>query len=317
MGLISVLDLLDAESRQALAKSQQLADEGLGAIPDDIAGMREVYARERAWWNEGGPRPGRIDDFEIDAGGHSIALRLYRPEDAGPHPVLVFLHGGGWVVGSLDTHDRIARHLCVKSNWAVLSVDYRLSPECKFPGAWHDCVAAIEVLPSLASRFDLDPARIAVAGDSAGANLALGMLVRLRDRGQDSVAGLLYYGAFGLRDSPAYRLYGGPLDGLSEDDMHFYRDAYLAGPGDESDPRYDLLRADLRGLPPLFVLAAKLDPVADDSFALAKALEAIRRPCRLAVYDGVLHGFLHYGRLCTKARQALDEGALFLKQAGA
>lgn len=314
MGLIAVLERLDAESRAAFEKSRELAAAGLAAAPDDIAGMRAAYARERAWWNQGGPRPASSQDLEIDAGGHAVGLRIYLPETEPPHPVLLFLHGGGWVVGSIETHDRIARHLCVGSGHAVVSVDYRLAPECKFPGALDDCIAALEALPRLAAEFDLDTARIAAGGDSAGANLSLALLLYMRERGLQPTAGLLYYGAYGLTDSPSYRLYGGPEDGLGEDDMRFYREAYLASPQDQHDPRYDLLRADLRGLPPLYLLAALLDPLADDSRALALALEALDQPCRLEVYDGVLHGFLHYGRLSAKARHALDEGAEFLRR---
>jgi acetyl esterase len=128
---------------------------------------------------------------------------------------------------------------------------------------------------------------------------------------------LLYYGAFGLRDSASRRLWGGELDGLGENDLAFYRDAYLRSPEDGRDPRYDLLANRMDGLPPAFVAAVALDPLHDDSVALAAMLREAGVPVEFVVYDGVLHGFLHCSRLVPKALEAIRAGAAFLRAAGA
>ena len=238
MGLVDIRRRLDPEARAALEASERIADAHPRPVPTDIPAVRAAYDRDRAFWNEGGPMPRHRLDVEIDRGPHSIPVRLYKPEDDGiPPPVLVFLHGGGFILGGLDSHDRIARHLCVASGWAVAQVDYRLAPECKFPGQIEDCIAAVAALRARAGEFGIDAARLAVGGDSAGAHLALATLIQLRDKHAPGAAGLLYYGAFGLRDSASRRLYGGVEDGLTEEEMEVYMAAYLRGPEDRLDPR--------------------------------------------------------------------------------
>lgn len=316
MGLIAIRDRLDPEARAALEQSERIAAANPSPEPGDVAAMRAAYDADRAFWNEGGPLPETRIDAEIDADGRAIPIRVYKPEGDGPHPVLVFLHGGGWILGSPDTHDRIARHLCVASGWAVLSVDYRLAPECRFPGPLLDCMAVLDALPDRAASFGLDPSRVAVGGDSAGANMSLACLVHLRGVGRPACAGLLFYGAYGLRDSASRRLYGGAEDGLSEEDLDVYFNALMTDPEDAKDPRFNLLRADLTDLPPLYILEVALDPLADDSRALAALLSTRGQRHERHVYDGVLHGFLHLGRMVAKARRGLDEGADFLNRYG-
>jgi acetyl esterase len=207
-------------------------------------------------------------------------------------------------VGSLDTHDRIMRLLAKAADRTVIGVDYPLAPEHKFP-------LALDLVMAFCRELAAGAGAIALAGDSAGANLALAVALALRGA-VPIEALLLYYGAFGLRDSASRRLYGGEIDGLGEAALDFYRDAYLRSPADRRDPRHDLLVNDLAGLPPTFVAAAAFDPLLDDSHALAGGLAAASVRHRLMIYEGVLHGFLHLSRTLPTAHEAITAGGRFL-----
>jgi acetyl esterase len=302
---------LDPQMAEALARSDALSAEFGPVAPDDIALRRSAYAHERAFWNAVPVALAATEDVVLEAAGLITPLRLYRPHDPSPGAALVYLHGGGIVVGSLDTHDRIMRLLARHTGVMVIGVGYALAPETRFPRQLEQIAAAVEQLPA---RFGLDSTRIALAGDSAGAHLALAATLGLRDRcGVLPAALLLYYGSYGLRDSASRRLYGGPGDGLTEEELAFYRQCYLRGPEDARDPRYDLLAADLAGTPPCFIAPCALDPLQDDSRALAALLEEQGTPAELRVYDGVLHGFLHLSRMVDLSVRAIEDGARFLR----
>ena len=195
---------------EALAKSDALAAEFGPVAPDDIAARRAAYAHERAFWNAVPVELAATEDVVMEGAGLITPLRLYRPHDAVPGTALVYLHGGGFVLGNIETHDRIMRLLARGAGVTVIGVDYALAPETRFPRQLEQIAALIEQLPA---RFGLDPARIALAGDSAGAHLALATTLGLRDRSSALPAALLlYYGSYGLRDSGSRRLYGGAWD---------------------------------------------------------------------------------------------------------
>lgn len=308
---LDVRGRLDPQMTEALAKSAALAAEFGPVAPDDIVARRAAYAHERTFWNALPVELAATEDVALEAAGLITPLRLYRPDDALPAAALVYLHGGGFVLGSLDTHDRIMRLLACHSGVTVIGVDYALAPETRFPRQLEQIAAALEQLPA---RFGLDPARIALGGDSAGAHLTLATTLGLRARGGALPAALLlYYGSYGLRDSGSRRLYGGAWDGLGEAELAFYRQCYLRGPEDARDPRYDLLAAELAGTPPCFIAPCALDPLLDDSRALAALLEGQGTPVELRVYDGVLHGFLHLSRMLDTALTAIQDGARFLR----
>lgn len=300
-----VLPLLRPEMREALAQGAAAAAACPPLPADPIAARRLAYAHERRFWNAAPVAIAAVEDDAVAVGGRRLPIRAYRPSrDAEARPPIVYLHGGGFVVGSLDTHDRIMRLLAKTADRKVIGVDYPLAPERKFP-------EALELVTAFCRDLARASGPIALAGDSAGAHLALAAALGLR--GKAPMAGLLlYYGAFGLRDSASRRLHGGAADGLDEVELDFYRDAYLRSPADRRDPRYDLLANDLAGLPPTFVAAAALDPLLDDSRALAAGLAAAGVPHRLAVYEGVLHGFLHLSRALPVAHEALAAGGRFL-----
>jgi acetyl esterase len=306
---LEVRGRLDPEMKAALAASaaHSLPPQMLPADP--ILAMRAAYAYERRYWNEVPVELASVEDRVIEAAGFSTRLRLYRPEGAVRGTALVYLHGGGWVVGSLDTHDRIMRLLAREAGLVVVGVDYALAPEHKFPIQLDQIDAVLDRLPELAGVE-----RWALAGDSAGAHLSLALTMRRRDRGRAGPAALLlYYGAFGLADSPSRRLWGGELDGLGAEDLRFYREALLRSPEDAADPYYDLLAGDMHGLPPACLVAVTLDPLHDDTVALAVMLQAAGVPVELAAYDGVLHGFLHFSRSVPKAMDALRRGAAYVR----
>lgn len=322
MGLISVQSRLSPAMRRALEQSQKAVAaccETLGVEtvdPSDVALARTLYAADRAYWNAEKPDLELVEDFFIPGPAGDVPVRHYRAHHDGEdgRPVAIFLHGGGWIVGSRDTHDRMCRLLAVESGWDVLSVDYRLAPENPFPASVEDCFAAVDWVASDGVSRGLDPTRIALAGDSAGANMAAACLIHARDKGLGGHlrAGLLFYGAYGLKDGVSHRMWGGPEDGLSADDLKFYRDCLFGETGNYNDPRYNILAAPLAGLPPLHILEVAMDPLADDSRALAQSAEASGVQVDHIVAESVLHGYLHMSSEVPDAMRALQDAARFL-----
>ena len=303
---------LDPEMRAAMAESAR----ALGGIEvdwKDLTAARRAYLAERGFWNADRPDVAAVQSHVLPGPHGPIPVRLYRPAIGGLLPVLVYLHGGGYVLGSLDTHDRVMRLLALKSGAAVLGVDYRLAPEHRFPAQLEETAAVLDWIATQAASVELDHRRVALGGDSAGAHLALGAALARKPTATKLKALILYYGAFGLADSASRRRFGVAASGLSRDDLAYYDASYLGGPAPMGDPRYDCLAGNLAGLPPAYILACELDPLLDDSLALAALLGDAGVPHRLHRYDGVLHGFLHYSRIVPKAMRALDEGAAALK----
>lgn len=282
----------------------------------DPDAARRQYSAGRQYWNADGPDVDEVIDACVPGPAGDIPIRVYRPVDERPLPALVYLHGGGWVVGNLDSHDKIMRLLARGSGAAVVGVDYRLAPEHKFPTAFEESLAAVRQVRDRGPQWGLDTRRLAVGGDSAGANLAMAVAIALKESDPSLISLLLLvYGVFGLRDSPSRRLYGERPDCLSNKDMDFYYGCYLRSPEDWNDARFDILSADLRGLPPAFISAAGMDLLLDDSIALQALMETAGVPARLVIYEGVLHGFLHYSRTLDASRNAIDGAAAALRSA--
>lgn len=290
-------------TRARLAAEHALPADGSGAdvTGTDLTALRAAYTAEHRYWNEGGPVMARTVDRRI--GG--VAVREHHPvADAGDR--IVYLHGGGFVLGDLDSHDRIMRELAARTGAAVVGVDYTLSPEAKVPRAIEESAAVVRVVAGESG------VPVGLAGDSGGAMLALATALHLRDDGGPALGPLLlWYGMYGLRDSASRRLLGGPWDGLAPQDLDAYLGWYTTDPDDLHRPEVDLLAADLSGLPPVYVAATDLDPLLDDSTALARLLGLHGVPHRLDVFTGVLHAFLHCSRDLPEARTALDHAAAF------
>lgn len=296
--------------------------------PLEFVAARAEYRAERAHWNEGGPTMAQTLDGRIEVGNVAVPVRIHRPTAEAALPGIVFLHGGGFSLGDLNTHERIARVIAAGSGAAVVSVDYSLSPEAVFPQALVECASVIDHLARHGEAWGIDPTRLAVAGDSAGAMLALGAALLLRDEPervlQDEPEGvradlgfssitslLLFYGAHGLTDSVSRRLFGGEWDGMGPDALASIAAFHYATPADAASPYVNHLGADLGGLPPTFIAAAGLDPLRDDSRALSALLHRAGTEVEFVEYPHVLHSFLHFGRMLDEANTALASAAAF------
>lgn len=337
---VQMIDVLAVQAARAAecrdAAASALADQAQASpasrenspTPPEFVAARAEYRAERAHWNEGGPTMAQTLDGRIEVGNVAVPVRIHRPTAEAVLPGIVFLHGGGFSLGDLDTHERIARVIAAGSGAAVVAVDYSLSPEAVFPQALVECASVIDHLARHGEAWGIDPTRLAVAGDSAGAMLALGAALLLRDEperifrdepervradpGFSSITSLLlFYGAHGLTDSTSRRLFGGEWDGMGPDALTSIAAFHYATPADAASPYVDHLGADLGGLPPTFVAAAGLDPLRDDSRALAALLRRAGTEVEFVEYPHVLHSFLHFGRMLDEANAALASAADF------
>jgi acetyl esterase/lipase len=231
-----------------------------------------------------------IRDITIPVDGAEIGARVYTPEGAGPHPVVMFFHGGGWVICSRDTHDNVARAICRDAAAVVVSVDYRMAPEFRFPTAAHDCYAATRWVADNAASLDGDANRIAVCGDSAGGNLSAVVSQMARDAGGPGLAfAALIYPAVDMTAQ------GGSLDEnasgyfLERGDMDWFMNHYLSAE-DRADPLASpLLHPDLSGLPACFIATCEFDPLRDEGEAYGAALRASGVQAENKRYDGLIH----------------------------
>jgi acetyl esterase len=248
---------------------------------------------------------------DVDAGG--VAARLYRDSTAGRAPVILYAHGGGWVMGNLDTHDGLCRHLVAASGWALLAVDYRLAPEHPYPAAVEDLSRALDWLRGGAGqRYELDPHRIAVAGDSVGGHLAAVIARRARDAGAGLAAQILICPVLDpARDYP-------PLDdyGLDREEMRFFWDAYAPPGVDRTQPDLNPLDADLAGLPPAVVIIAELDVLCDEGERYAARLLRAGVPVVATRYQGLIHNFPRKLAMFDAAHAAVAQIAAVLRRRG-
>lgn len=278
--------------------------------------MRDNYMKERKYWNEGGPVPEKIINEDIHGPHGVLDIRLHYPRKRAGKGAIVYIHGGGFVVGNLDTHSKIMRILMEETGSVVIGINYHLAPEHKYPVQVEECAFILDWLRQNADEFDIDEDNIAIAGDSGGANLALATALYLRDQKKDISfirCLLLYYGGFGLTDSPSRRLYGGTYDGLSQKDLETYSNFYL---GDHhSDLRYfDCFANDLtKEVPPCYIACGQLDPLLDDSTLLYDILVSNKIKAEYDEFSGVIHAFLHFSRSLPAAMQAIQNGAKFYR----
>jgi acetyl esterase len=226
------------------------------------------------------------------------------------------MHGGGFMQGSLNSWNHFLRDLVRQSGVAVMSVDYRLSPEYKFPVAFDETVAMVRLMSKSGADQGIDPRRLAVGGDSAGANLALAATLALRDAGEALLSfQLLIYGVYSAAvESPSWQRFGRGA-GLSQTQFRWILETYLENPQQAGDWRVAPLLAELKGLPPAHLIVGSLDPLLDDSNNLHAKLKQAGVPANLTIYQGINHGFIRYGRLIRTARNAVADCAAALKTA--
>jgi acetyl esterase/lipase len=304
---------------ELVAAGQLLQSRGLVAPDRTQAPLSEVRAavdRIGAFLGEGSVPLQRERDLSLPGPHGQVPCRLYLPDNTDNPPLILYAHGGGFMQGSLPSWDAMLRELVRQSGVAALSVDYRLSPEHRFPVAFEEMVAMVQLAAREGAGFGIDPQRLAVGGDSAGANLALAAAVALRDVGERALSFmLLIYGCFSTdTESESWQRFGRGA-GLSQTQMRWIWETYLERREHQRDWRAAPLLAELKGLPPAHLVVGNLDPLLDDSQRLAARLEDAGVPCELQVYEGLNHGFIRYGRLITAARRAVADCAAALRRA--
>jgi acetyl esterase len=263
---------------------------------------------------------GAVRDLTADGPGGPIPVRVYRPAGVAAGtalPVLVYYHGGGWVIGDLDTHDVQCRQITAEAGITVVAVDYHLAPEHKFPAAVDDAWAATRWVVARAGELGVDPARLAVAGDSAGGNLAAVVALMARDAGGPAIA--LQVLIYPVTDVGAEsKSYSDFAEGymLTRDGMRWFTSHYLKTPSDAQDWRVSPLRAaSLAGLPPALVITAGFDPLRDEGAAYARRLTEAGGQVDYINYGGMIHGFMPMGKLLATGNRATSHVALSLRQA--
>ncbi len=280
---------------------------------------RRFYRDRRAVLQPDPPEVGQIVELQADGPHGAIPLRLYKPKsaEAAALSVLVYFHGGGWVIGDLDTHDTLCRELANKSGCAVVAVDYRMGPENRFPAAVDDCLAATRWVHDNASQHGLDASRMAVGGDSAGGNLAAVVSVLARDAGTLPLQfQLLIYPATDMRRGTASHVSNGEGYLLTDDTMEYFQGHYVADKAQYLDPRASpLLNGDLASLPPAFVMTAGYDPLRDEGLAYAHALSVAGNRASHICFERQIHGFITMGRVLDEANTAVAICAAELKRA--
>ncbi|MGH7060752.1 MAG: alpha/beta hydrolase fold domain-containing protein [Stellaceae bacterium] len=302
---------------ELVAAGRLLQERGLVAPDRTMAPLSEVRAavdRIGAFLGEGSAPLRQERDLALPGPHGQVPCRLYLPDGAERPPLIVYAHGGGFMQGSLESWDAMLRDLVRGSGVAALSVDYRLSPEHRFPGAFEEIVAMIRLAARDGAGLGIDPSRIAVGGDSAGANLALAAAAALRDSGDRVLSFLLLiYGVYSAdSESPSWQRFGQGA-GLSQTQMRWIWETYLERPEQQKDWRAAPMLAEPKGLPPAHLIVGSRDPLLDDSRNLKARLDAAGVPCALTVYDGLNHGFIRYGRLIGTARRALADCAAALR----
>lgn len=269
-----------------------------------------------------GPRPAdvKVMDRTIPGPAGELSVRLYRPASAAPDaplPALVYAHGGGWVFGNLDSHDVLCAQLALEAGIAVFHVDYRLAPEARFPGAFHDVVAALQWVAAHGASVGIDPTRLAIGGDSAGGNLAAAASIWARDNGGPKL--LMQLLAYPVTDAVArtesYRHFEDGY-GLNAVTMEWFFDHYTPDKASRGDWRVSPLRAaSLAGLPPALVVTAGYDPLRDEGRAYAWRLQQEGTQADLVEFGGMLHGFLSSPMLLHGARRGTTLCAAALREA--
>lgn len=289
----------------------------ISATPPEV--MRRRMAEDFRFWNEGGPTIAEVRDFAVPGPHGEVGIRCYDPAPGTTgRPAFIYLHGGGWVVGSPATEDRSIRELVDASRLPAFSVDYHLAPENPFPSQVEECTAVARWLHDHAADFGVDARSLGLGGASAGANLALSTALKLRDEGGSDwlKCCVLLYGAYARHsDTESHRRFGRGGFGLTTEDMNHFWSMYVGSrAANDVGCTAEPLHADLGNLPPVLLIAAALDPLLDDSLELHERLQRAGVPSQLSVYPGVVHGFTVMLRKLSAGKCAMHEVAGFLQK---
>ena len=307
---------LDPEIRRFATAVQQAWARHATDGDASVQRAREVAELVRKPWVQGGPQMAATADRRIPAADGSIRIRVYTPLAVIDGPALAYLHGGGWTLFSLDTHDRLMREYASRGRLRVIGVDYSLSPEARFPRAIEECCTVIRWLQTHGESLGVDARRLVIGGDSAGANLSVAACLALRDAGGTPLPRgmLLNYGAYDAAAANLVDDIATPPDFMltCEEMKTFWRN-YLRGPADIDNPLANLLQADLRNLPPALMVIADCDTLYAENLAMAMKFQTAGVPVRSMVYPGTTHSFLESVSIAAVADRALEDSVAWLR----
>jgi len=283
-----------------------------------IAEGRDIAEKVRAPWAAGGPAMARTTEHQVPTRHGEVLIRAHYPKERRMPGAFFYIHGGGFVLFSVQTHDRVMREYAERAGMVVIGIEYTRAPEGKFPHSLDECVDVVNWLLAQSDRFGFDPAQLFVGGDSAGANLSVGVSITRRDAGQAPLAGmLLNYGGFGFGSpewvfTPSVLKYGAGDYGLSVHMAGWFASQYI-DPA-RVDPRLTPLKARLEGLPPSLLVVAECDTIYDHQIAMDQRLKAAGCASTLKVYAGAIHSFLEAVAISSLAVQAFDDSARWLAE---
>ena len=295
--------------------------EGLMHVPGarsfpSVTALREATNAMSGMFPPSGTKLAKVENRTIPGPDGDVPVRIYTPHGTGPFPVVLYYHGGGWVICNLDTHDGLAREFCAASGAIVMSVDYRLAPEHKFPAGMNDCWAALKWVAANAGEINGDADRLAAMGDSAGGVLAVVMSLRAHDEGGPKLSAVInYYGSCNYPSAytpSANEHANAPV--VTRDDIDWFYEQYLTDPATEQNNPYvsPIRAASLKGVAPTFIATADLDPSRDDAEAYGVKLREAGGDVKIKRYKGMLHGFLSWIGPIDAAKTAIDDGAAWL-----
>lgn len=315
-GTTGDLDAIDPDIRRFLAQMREDWTRFPPFASLSVAEQRIACAEVRTRWARGGPIMARTRDLTTGREAGGLKVRIHYPQATfEPQPAMVYLHGGGFTLFSIDTHDRLMREYAARGGFAVIGVDYPLAPEARFPVALDAIEALVMWLGENGRKWDVDPERIALAGDSAGGNLSFAASMRLRDRNRLGLvkAILSNYGGFSpwISDE-SERRFGGEGSIMDRAEARQYWANYLRSEADAANPYAAPILADLTGFPPVFLAVAELDIVAEHSLAMRERLQGAGVAVDCRIYPGAVHSFLEAMSVSPLAQQAIQDGADFI-----
>jgi len=282
-----------------------------------VSFAREVAEAVRAPWAAGGPTMHQTADLEVDTPHGPVRVRVHNPSATPNKPALIYVHGGGWVLFSIDTHDRLMREYAARADVVVIGVDYDRSPEVRFPVALEQIVAVVRWAASHSAALDIDGERLSVGGDSAGGNMSFAAALSLRDAGDGELikALLLNYAVLNDASSEEYHArFGGEGYMLASDEMAAFWDNYIPDPDERLNPLASPMRADVTGLPPVFMTIPECDLLTGQSLEMAARLRDAGTPVSASVYRGATHSFLEAVAIAPIADRALEDASVWLRE---
>jgi acetyl esterase len=279
--------------------------------PKTIPDERALRAGICGYWVEGAPVMQQTTDVSVPGEAGPVRARVYRPTANEAAPMVLLIHGGGWAFGSIEETEPLARYLAALSGAVVVSTSYRLAPEQPFPAGLHDCEATLRWIKAEGRKYGGDPSRLAVAGGSAGGNLAAA--AALRAPPGTFKAQLLFYGVLGNSfETESYRQFGDGRFGLSQERMKMFFDIYV-GKGDADDPAITPVNGELKAAPPAWICAAECDVLRDDSVQFYEKLRSLRGGDQFILAEGLNHGFINRVRHLPLAKTMIESAAAFVK----